>query len=714
MKRLTAILLITAMLMATAIPAGAVPYGDTANVPAGFWTVFNRWNGRDRADDAATIRYGRELINFWLAGSGRTARAAQWGANVAAYGFPISNVYWTAYNFIMPAAARQGDYTTELWAAETAYIFLDAFRDLQIHLGRGAGDLDFSRIRLTNMLNVMNVEISLFAEMRDGTGRIAEFDALHAPRTGVFFGEPTAFGGPSGTGTVTGGAANPSATMIYIELEHRNFTSVMDYNIARMRTAGMSLEDFHLVQIAWNFTNEGATPPAILAGDFDAHIREAAQYMRDLDVPILLRIGGEMDIWSNMPDPSQFRNAFRHVVRIVRRYAENVAFAYSVNLVSNAGYDWSMFYPGAAYVDWVGISLYTSRYHMGNHNISEVQQAIWRTGDFANPVAIMGELVSMFGDSHPIFVSEGSVSLRNLSNNEDLTDWALPHMRATYSYIPMLFPEVKAMFWFNVNLGPEHHRVRHDFPASPRALQLYHELTAQPMFIRQGGAAASTVTFREVGAYSERVVMPANAVTLLTYAPFFHMQAVRIEYRLNGSWIGQADDIPYRRTFDWSDLPAGENTLQIRAFDGTRVLAEATYSVVRTGNLVGIGARAGMQMPLRVTIDGAPVAFPGGQGPVIREDRTLVPVRGVFEELGFTVDWETATSTAVLTSQTHVIRITIGSDIFYVNGAPATERLAVPAQIISERTMVPIAIPLQAVGYTVGWDNATRTVQITN
>lgn len=41
---------------------------------------------------------------------------------------------------------------------------------------------------------------------------------------------------------------------------------------------------------------------------------------------------------------------------------------------------------------------------------------------------------------------------------------------------------------------------------------------------------------------------------------------------------------------------------------------------------------------IRVTVDGQLVAFEG-QYPAIVDGRTLVPVRGVFEQLGFTVDW---------------------------------------------------------------------------
>jgi hypothetical protein len=111
-----------------------------------------------------------------------------------------------------------------------------------------------------------------------------------------------------------------------------------------------------------------------------------------------------------------------------------------------------------------------------------------------------------------------------------------------------------------------------------------------------------------------------------------------------------------------------------------------------------------------VTIGGVLVNFPGGQGPVVQDGRTFVPVRGVFEELGFTVDWEAATNTAILTRTGQVVRISIGSTTFTMNGATFT--LDAPAQNIGGRTMVPIRFPLESVGYTISWDSATRTVVV--
>ena len=134
---------------------------------------------------------------------------------------------------------------------------------------------------------------------------------------------------------------------------------------------------------------------------------------------------------------------------------------------------------------------------------------------------------------------------------------------------------------------------------------------------------------------------------------------------------------------------------------------------------------------IHVTIDGVPVNFPD-QTPVIVDGRTLVPVRGVFEDLGFDVSWNENTRMATLrrivsisgdssdvpVRFTEEIFITIGSDAFQYNSTlintPQNHVLDVPAQIINGRTMLPIRAVLESVGYSVEWNTFTRMISITS
>jgi len=112
-----------------------------------------------------------------------------------------------------------------------------------------------------------------------------------------------------------------------------------------------------------------------------------------------------------------------------------------------------------------------------------------------------------------------------------------------------------------------------------------------------------------------------------------------------------------------------------------------------------------------VTIDGTSVVF-DGQGPTVIDGRTLVPVRGVFEQLGFDVNWNQTAQIVTLTNDNYEVIITIGSNTFTTNGEE--HQLDVPAQIIDGRTLVPIRMVLVSVGFGVGWAQDTSTVLVTH
>jgi len=99
-----------------------------------------------------------------------------------------------------------------------------------------------------------------------------------------------------------------------------------------------------------------------------------------------------------------------------------------------------------------------------------------------------------------------------------------------------------------------------------------------------------------------------------------------------------------------------------------------------------------------------------GQPPTIVSGRTLVPVRGVFEALGFLVTWDPDNNQALLTRHDFNVAITINSSTFTTNGA--THTLDVSAQIIEGRTLVPLRAILESIGYELGWDGASQTVSV--
>jgi copper amine oxidase domain protein len=96
----------------------------------------------------------------------------------------------------------------------------------------------------------------------------------------------------------------------------------------------------------------------------------------------------------------------------------------------------------------------------------------------------------------------------------------------------------------------------------------------------------------------------------------------------------------------------------------------------------------------------------------IIENRTMVPVRGIFENFGYTVEWDNATKTATLSNDNIVIKMTNGEKSFTLNDKTITPD--VPQQIVDGRFMLPLRSVGEAIGAEVEWDAATKTASITS
>ena len=112
---------------------------------------------------------------------------------------------------------------------------------------------------------------------------------------------------------------------------------------------------------------------------------------------------------------------------------------------------------------------------------------------------------------------------------------------------------------------------------------------------------------------------------------------------------------------------------------------------------------------ITVLIDGTELEFED-QDPVIINDRTLVPVRAIFEALGADVSWLPESMKVVANTSSVNVTMTIGENDYFVNGEKHT--LDVPPRIMNDRTLVPARAVAEAFGCLVDWDDSTKTVII--
>lgn len=114
---------------------------------------------------------------------------------------------------------------------------------------------------------------------------------------------------------------------------------------------------------------------------------------------------------------------------------------------------------------------------------------------------------------------------------------------------------------------------------------------------------------------------------------------------------------------------------------------------------------------ITVTLDGKAITFPD-QDPLEQSGRVMVPVNAILEALGAEVTWDKTakTVTAVLNEQTLVLQI--GSSTATVNGE--TLEIDAPAIIKNSRTLVPVRFISEGLGLIVDWDQTAAQVTLTS
>lgn len=119
------------------------------------------------------------------------------------------------------------------------------------------------------------------------------------------------------------------------------------------------------------------------------------------------------------------------------------------------------------------------------------------------------------------------------------------------------------------------------------------------------------------------------------------------------------------------------------------------------------GAQSG---DIKVIINGVTQQYT--QSPLISQNTTLVPLRGVFESLGAQVGWDSKAKKVTASKNGDTLTLNVGSKLAYKNSAPV--QLDVATQIQKGQVFVPLRFVSQSLGAKVDWNQTARTVTISN
>jgi hypothetical protein len=535
----------------------------------------------------------------------------------------------------------------------------------------------------------------LKAFFKDSSYTGVYYGAKYEPRSGVLFG--SVYDNDPRIGSYDEGVIKQyfpkenSVNLVYLEFGE-DITSLGRYAkyFDEIKRSGA------MVLFAWNTYSS--------LGDIENYadyVKKTIDYLGNSGLKIILRFANEMNVGPNGENPEGYKKSFRYVADYAHTKS-NIAMMWAPNDVGALDRDFGDYYPGDGYVDWVGVSHYTNKYFQGIKNADAVQENIDNTyflcGEYSHPVLKLEPVVDFMKENNinkPLAISECGAPYYISSTGEDCSVWGEHKLRQIYGELARVYPQLKMICYFNVNTGNE--KQLYALHGSNVLYNSYNDAVADDIFITDI-SAGSGFAYREFGGEFDKG--KAAELSASAYHPA-HEYGI-VSYHIDGKWKGQSDKPPYKVNVEFEDLSEGAHTLTVKYLNKTgEMLTEKNYSFNVTDEI-------------EVFLNGSLVEFKDRK-PVVINERTLVPVRGIFEKMGMKVDWIDEEKKVVIQGNGYKIQLVIGDNKIQIekNGASEVKMMEVSADTIDGRTMVPLRAISEAADAYVEWVPDTTSVEIT-
>ncbi len=179
-------------------------------------------------------------------------------------------------------------------------------------------------------------------------------------------------------------------------------------------------------------------------------------------------------------------------------------------------------------------------------------------------------------------------------------------------------------------------------------------------------------------------------------------------------------DVPSAVTFDLTALSQEKVDVEMPSIDDEKPTGSVVEKPAQTPvGADGIAKRLSGAVILQLgnygaVVNGAVVRIdPDSTAvqPYAHDNRTFVPVRFLSERMGAIVGWDQATKTVTVTRAGRTVQMVLGQNTYWVDGVQKT--MDAPAEVVSQRTMVPIRFVSEALGLSVAWDQTNKLVVVT-
>lgn len=234
------------------------------------------------------------------------------------------------------------------------------------------------------------------------------------------------------------------------------------------------------LQIAWE-------PDSLNDVNDDEYLSDFSEAIKKSGIPVFIRFASEMN-GSWVPytgNPTLYKTKFKLVADRVRAIAPNAAMVWSPNSIPEKPID--DYYPGAQYVDWVGVNFYSVMYTDGDRA---------RSSDWRFPTDSIDYVYKKYSPAHPIMISEWAASHRSSVDPNDRPDFAEQKIREFFRTVPLKYPRLKAASWLSFNAlkyaRSDRQLNNYSLLDNPSVGESYRKEIESPYFLSQVGSSESS------------------------------------------------------------------------------------------------------------------------------------------------------------------------------------------------------------------------------
>jgi len=289
-----------------------------------------------------------------------------------------------------------------------------------------------------------------------------------------------------------------------------------------------------------------------------------AQDMQSSGAKFFLRFASEMNDTScpwYTENYNLYIEKFRIVADIFHTYAPSVPVVWSPNFYPANNIH--LYYPGDAYVDYVGISSYMNHQPETDPLGQGVDRNRWSEQ--------LDTLCSLYAHKKPIIVSEGGASYMDYNTWADITPFSSAQLYDFYTYLPIKYPAVKAVYLF------DNDRERYKFSLSNNAqyLDAFKRGIASEQYLSNSNENANLPQYYELGT---NVAAEAKATEICSFVKTPANDTSYVVYSIYGTDIATSYAIPYSANIDFSPYAGTTVPLTLKAFNSAgKMVAEKTY-----------------------------------------------------------------------------------------------------------------------------------------